>query len=264
MSKSDDLVVPLDRSEAERRFLNYKGNSMLEKLALETLTQEKLAKTIDHSLLKPTVTDQNLKEGCKLADKYHTATVCVKPYHVKLASELLANSDVKVSAVIGFPHGGHLPKIKALETEQAILDGVEEVDMVINIGALKSKNFDFVRKDIKAVVNVAREHKVILVKVILENCYLTDEEKITACKLAEEAGADYVKTSTGFGTGGATVHDIELMYETVGPRLGVKAAGGVRSLEAALDVIRAGATRIGATQTEKIMESWIKSRAKTK
>jgi len=236
---------------------------MLEKLNVKTLTQEKLAKTIDHSLLKPTVTDEDLEEGCRLADKYHTATVCVKPYHVKLTSELLATSDVKVSTVIGFPQGGHLLKIKALEAEQAIVDGVEELDMVINIGALKSKRFSFVRKDIKAVVNIARKHKGILVKVILENCYLTDEEKIIACKLAEEAGADYVKTSTGFGTGGATIHDIELMYETVGPRLGVKAAGGIRSLEIALDVIRTGATRIGATATEKIMQSWIKSQAKT-
>ena len=236
---------------------------MIEKLNVKTLTQEELAKTIDHSLLNPIITDDDLRKGCKLADKYHTATVCVKPYHVNLASELLVNSDVKVSTVIGFPHGGHLPKIKALEAEQTIADGAKELDMVINIGAVKSKNYDFVREDIKAVVNVARKHKDILVKVILENCYLTDEEKITACKLAEEAGADYVKTSTGFGTGGATIHDIELMYKTVGPRLGVKVAGGVRSLEAALDVIRVGATRIGATATEKIMESWIKSQAKT-
>ena len=236
---------------------------MIEKLDVKTLTQKKLAKTIDHSLLNPTVTDDDLREGCKLADKYHTATVCVKPYHVKRASELLLNSDVKVCMVIGFPQGGHLAKIKALEAEQAIADGAEELDMVINIGALKSKRFSFIREDIKAVVDVARKHKDILVKVILENCYLSDDEKITACKLAEEAGADYVKTSTGFGTGGATIHDIELMYETVGPRLGVKAAGGVRSLEAILDAIRAGATRIGATATEKIIESWIKFQAKT-
>ncbi len=236
---------------------------MIEKLNVETLTQEKLEKTIDHSLLKPTATDDDLREGCRLADKYHTATVCVKPYHVKLASELLMSSDVKVSTVIGFPQGGHLPKIKALEAEQAIADGAKELDMVINIGALKSKNFGIAREDVKTVVSIARKHKGILVKVILENCYLTDEEKIIVCKLAEEAGADYVKTSTGFGTGGATVHDIELMYRIVGPRLGVKAAGGVRSLEAALDVIRAGATRIGATATEKIMESWIESQAKT-
>ncbi|KKM02108.1 hypothetical protein LCGC14_1787720 [marine sediment metagenome] len=236
---------------------------MIEKLDVKTLTQKKLAKTIDHSLLNPTVTDEDLEEGCKLADKYHTASVCVKPYHVKRASEFLLNSDVKVCMVIGFPQGGHSPKIKALEAEQAIADGAKELDMVINIGALKSKRFSFARQDIKAVVDVARKHKDILVKVILENCYLSDDEKMTACKLAEEAGVDYVKTSTGFGTGGATIHDIELMYETVGPRLGVKAAGGVRSLETALDVIRAGATRIGATATEKIIESWIKFQAKT-
>ena len=236
---------------------------MIEKLDVKTLTQKKLAKTIDHSLLNPTVTDEDLEEGCKLADKYHTDSVCVKPYHVKRASEFLLNSDVKVCMVIGFPQGGHSPKIKALEAEQAIADGAKELDMVINIGALKSKRFSFARQDIKAVVGVARKHKDILVKVILENCYLSDDEKMTACKLAEEAGVDYVKTSTGFGTGGATIHDIELMYETVGPRLGVKAAGGVRSLETALDVIRVGATRIGATATEKIIESWIKFQAKT-
>jgi deoxyribose-phosphate aldolase len=236
---------------------------MIKRLDVKTLTQKKLAKTIDHSLLNPIVTDDDLREGCKLADKYHTATVCVKPYHVKRASELLLNSDVKVCMVIGFPQGGHLPKIKALEAEQAIADGAKELDMVMNIGAIKSKRFSLARQDIKVVVDVARKHKDILVKVILENCYLSDDEKITSCKLAEEAGADYVKSSTGFGTGGATIHDIELMYETVGPRLGVKAAGGVRSLETALDVIRAGATRIGATATEKIIESWIKFQTKT-
>ena len=236
---------------------------MIKRLDVKTLTQKKLAKTIDHSLLNPIVTDDDLREGCKLADKYHTATVCVKPYHVKRASELLLNSDVKVCMVIGFPQGGHLPKIKALEAEQAIADGAKELDMVINIGAIKSKRFSLAREDIKVVVDVARKHKDILVKVILENCYLSDDEKITSCKLAEEAGADYVKSSTGFGTGGATIHDIELMYETVWPRLGVKAAGGVRSLETALDVIRAGATRIGATATEKIIESWIEFQAKT-
>jgi len=235
---------------------------VIEKLNIETLTREKLAKTIDHSLLKPTVTDLDLEEGCRLAHKCGTATVCVKPYHVKLASRLLRNSEVKVSTVIGFPHGGHLPKMKALEAEQAISDGAKELDMVINIGVLRSKNYNFVRDDITAVVEVARKHAGSLVKVILENCYLTDDEKITGCRLAEEAGADYVKTSTGFGESGATIHDIELMYKIVGPRLGVKAAGGVRSLERALDVIRAGATRIGATQTDKIMESWTKSRQK--
>lgn len=232
---------------------------MIQKLDIEFLTQESLAQTIDHSLLDPIVTSNDLENGCKLADKYHTATVCVKPYHVKLARQFLADSAVKVSTVVGFPHGGHLPKTKAFEAEQAILDGAQELDMVINIASLKSKNFEFVRKDIRTVVDVARKCKDILVKVIIETYYLVDEEKRTACKLAEEAGADYVKTSTGFAPGGAIIHDIELMYEVVGPRLGVKAAGGIRSLQAVLDVIKAGATRIGATRTEKIMDEWIRT-----
>lgn len=243
-------------------FVLREEDLVIEKIDVETLTQEKLAKTIDHSLLESVVTDDDLRKGCKLVEKYRTATVCVKPYHVRLASQLLSSGDVKVSTVIGFPHGGHLSAIKALEAQQAILDGAKELDMVMNIGALKSKIFGFVRDDIKRVVKVAREYESILVKVILETCYLSDEEKIIACKLVEEAGADYVKTSTGFAAEGASVHDIELMYKTVGPRLGVKASGGIRSLPAALHVIKAGATRIGASATETIIESWIRSRAK--
>ncbi len=231
----------------------------MEKLNVDNLDQRELAKTIDHSLLNPTIAEQELRQGCKVAEKYHTATVCVKPYHVKLASEILANQDVKVSTVIGFPHGGHLPEIKVLEAEQALLDGARELDMVMNIGALKSGRVDFVRHDIKRVVEIARKYRNILVKVILETCYLTDEEKVTACKITEEAGADYVKTSTGFAPEGARVHDIELMYRTVGSRLGVKAAGRIRALDTALNMIRAGATRIGATATEQIMEDWMKS-----
>lgn len=228
---------------------------MFEKLDINHLTRERLAKTIDHSLLKPTVTDEDLEIGCKIAKKYNVATACVKPYHVKLAKKFLEDSDVKVSVVVGFPHGGTLTSVKSKETEEVIKDGADELDMVLNIGALKSGRYDYVKDDIKAVVTAAQGA---LVKVILENCYLTKDEKIIACKLAEEAGADYVKTSTGFGTGGATVEDVKLMYDIVGPRLGVKAAGGVRSLEAALAVIEAGATRIGATATVVIMEEWEK------
>lgn len=232
---------------------------MFEKLDVKSLTEEKLAKTIDHSLLKPTITDEDLEIGCKIAKKYNVATVCVKPYHVKLAKRFLGDSGVKISTVIGFPHGGSLPSVKSKETEEAIKDGADELDMVLNIGVLKFRNYDYVRDDIKAVVVAAQGA---LVKVILENCYLTNEKKVTACKLAEEAGADYVKTSTGFGTSGATVEDVKLMYDTVGPRLGVKAAGGVRSLEAILAVIEAGATRIGATVTVAIMEGWRKVHSK--
>ncbi len=231
----------------------------MQKLDTDNLDQRSLAKTIDHSLLRPTITEEELREGHKVAQEYQTASVCVKPYHVKLASEILANQEVKVSTVIGFPQGGHLTQVKILEAKQAILDGAKELDMVMNIGALKSGKIDFVRDDIAGVVEIARKHGDILIKVILETCYLTDEEKVVACELAEEAGADYVKTSTGFAPEGARVHDIELMYKTVGPRLGVKAAGGIRTLDTALDMIKAGATRLGATATEQIMEAWIKS-----
>jgi len=243
---------------------NCKGGSVMVKLNVDDLDQMGLAKTIDHSLLKPTIAEEELGIGCRLAGEYNTATVCVKPYHVKLASEILANQDVKVSTVIGFPHGGHVSKIKTLEAEQAILDGAKELDMVMNIGALKSGRTVFVRDDIRRVVEITRKYKDILVKVILETYYLTDEEKVKACELVEQAGADYVKTSTGFAPEGAKVHDVELMYRTVGPRLGVKAAGGIRTLDTALNMIRAGATRIGATATEKIMEGWIRSQCDRK
>ena len=236
----------------------------MKRLNIDNLDQRSLAKTIDHSLLRPTAIEKELREGCKIAEKYHTATVCVKPYQVKLASEILADQDVKVSTVIGFPHGGNSARIKSLEAEQAILDGAKELDMVMNIGALKSRKVDLIRNDISRIVENARKHGDILIKVILETCYLTDEEKEVACKLAEKAGVDYVKTSTGFAPTGATVYDVELMYKTVGPRLGVKATGGIRTLDQAFAMIRAGATRIGATAAEQIMEEWLRSQPNSK
>lgn len=223
----------------------------------ETITYEQLAKVIDHSLLKPELTEQDVIEGCQLAHQYHTATVCVKPCHVTLASEVLKDSDVLVSTVIGFPHGSNLTTVKVTEAELAMDEGALELDMVLNIGQLRSGKFDTVRDDIKAVCDAAHARGA-KVKVILENAYLTDEEKVTACKLAEEAGADWVKTSTGFAPGGATLEDLRLMRKTVSDKVQVKAAGGVRTLDAILAVIDAGVTRCGATATKVIMDDFEK------
>ncbi|MGC8837239.1 MAG: deoxyribose-phosphate aldolase [Anaerolineae bacterium] len=227
---------------------------MIPKLDVETLTLEQLAKTIDHSLLRPELTDEDVIAGCQLAARYHVASVCVKPCHVALAAQVLRGSDVKVGTVIGFPHGGNTTATKVFEAREAIANGAEELDMVINIGALRSGRDDYVRDEIRAVVEAAAGKAI--VKVILENHYLTNEEKVRACKLAEEAGAHYVKTSTGFAPTGATLEDLKLMRATVGPHMGVKAAHGVRSLDAALEVIAVGVTRIGATQTERILEDF--------
>ncbi|MGD8967720.1 MAG: deoxyribose-phosphate aldolase [Anaerolineae bacterium] len=227
---------------------------MIPDLDVATLTLEQLAKTIDHSLLSPELTDEDVTAGCELAKRYHVASVCVKPYHVPLAARLLADSDVKVGTVVGFPHGAHTSESKAFEAQEAAANGAEELDMVINIGALRSGHDDYVRNDIKAVVDAAADRA--LVKVILENHYLTDEEKQRACRLAEEAGADYVKTSTGYAPTGATIEDLKLMRAAVGPAVGVKAAHGVRSWEAARDVIAVGVTRIGATRTQGILAAF--------
>ena len=227
---------------------------MLPKLDVNNLTFEQLAKTIDHSLLKPELTDEDVVAGCELARRYDVASVCVKPCHVTLAARLLAGSNVKVGTVVGFPHGGHTTATKVFEAQDALANGAVELDMVINIGALRSGHDDYVRDEIRAVVEAAGDKAI--VKVILENHYLTDEEKVRACRLAEEAGAAYVKTSTGFAASGATIEDLKLMRASVGPTVGVKAAGGVRSLDAALAVIAVGATRFGATQTERILEEF--------
>jgi deoxyribose-phosphate aldolase len=220
-----------------------------------------IAKMIDHSLLRPELTEDDIKKGCETAKKYDVATVCCAPSALPLVVKLLKGSDVRPTTVIGFPHGYNKTETKVFEAELAIKDGAAELDMVLNIGKLKSGDFDYVKKDIKAVVDVAHKHKAI-VKVILENFYLTDELKEIACKLCEQAGADFVKTSTGFAGGGATIEDLKLMRKTVSKKVQVKAAGGVRTLDAALQVREAGATRFGATATEAIMEECFKRKGK--
>jgi len=227
---------------------------MSESLDVKTLTFEQLAKTIDHSLLRPELTEQDVIEGCRLAKQYHVASVCVRPCDVPLAVSEMNGSDVKVGTVVGFPHGSTTTATKAFEARQAVADGAQEVDMVMNIGALRSGRYDYVENDVRAVVEAAGEG--IIVKVILENCYLTDEEKVKACQLAEAAGADFVKTSTGFAASGATIEDLRLMRASVGPQVQVKAAHGVRTLEAALQVIEVGTTRFGATRTKKILDDF--------
>jgi len=229
---------------------------MSEGLDVKTLTVEQLAKTIDHSLLKPELTEQDVIEGCRLARQYDVASVCVRPCDVPLAVSEMRGSDVKVGTVVGFPHGGSTTATKVFEAREALANGAQELDMVINIGALRSGRYGYVENDIRAVVEAAGEG--IIVKVILENCYLTDEEKVKACQLAEAAGAHFVKTSTGFAASGATLEDLRLMRASVGPQVQVKAAHGVRSVETALQVIEVGVTRFGATQTEHILEDFKK------
>jgi deoxyribose-phosphate aldolase len=221
----------------------------------KTITYEQLAKVIDHSLLRPELTEADVIAGCQLAARYHTATVCVKPCHVKLAKETLKDSDVLVSTVIGFPHGSNLTSIKVAEAQQAMDDGALELDMVLNIGQLRSGKTDEVRQDIQSVCEVAHARDV-KVKVILENAYLIDEEKVIACKLCEAAGADWVKTSTGFAPGGATLADLRLMRANVSEKVQVKAAGGIRTLPALLEAIDTGITRCGATATATILDDF--------
>ncbi|MEY8560388.1 deoxyribose-phosphate aldolase [Jeotgalicoccus halotolerans] len=203
------------------------------------------AKYIDHTLLKPEVTDKEISVLCDEAHEHGFFSVCIQPSWVKTAAEKLAESEVKVCTVIGFPHGATTSEVKAFETKDAISNGADEVDMVINIGQLKAGNFDYVKEDIKSVVDAA--NKEALVKVIIESSLLTEDEVVTASRLAQEAGADFVKTSTGFNGGGASVEAVALMRLTVGEDMGVKASGGVRSYEDAKKMIEVGATRIGAS-----------------
>ena len=211
------------------------------------------ASYIDHTLLKADATSEQVTQLCKEAKEYHFASVCVNPTNVKLCANLLAGSSVKVCSVIGFPLGASTPETKAFEAGQAIQDGAQEIDMVINIGALKDRNLELVARDILAVVQVVHAGNCLL-KVIIETALLTDEEKQIVCLLAKEAGADFVKTSTGFSTAGATVEDVALMRRTVGPLVGVKAAGGIRTVEDFENMIKAGATRIGASAGVRIIK----------
>ena len=229
-------------------------------LTIDDVTERQLAKTIDHSLLKPELDDAFIEEGCRLAARYDVASVCVRPADVKRAVALLDGTDVAVGTVIGFPHGDSTTATKVFEAREALADGATELDMVINIGALRSGRDADVQADIAAVVAVAHEAGA-MVKVILENAYLTHDEKVRGCRLADAAGADFVKTSTGYAPSGATHEDLALMRRTVSPHIGVKAAGGVRTLDDLLAVMALGVTRIGATQTKPILDEYRARRA---
>jgi len=220
-----------------------------------SLSYEQVAKTIDHSLLRPELDLDFVREGVELAGRYGVASATARPADVAFAAELLEGSEVFVSTVVGFPHGSSATETKVFESERALADGARELDMVLNIGRLRSGRPDEVRDDIAAVVEVASAQAAI-VKVIFENAYLDDAQKEVGCRLAEEAGAAFVKTSTGFAPGGATIDDLTLMRRTVGPHVQVKAAGGVRTLDALLEVMAVGVTRVGATATETILEDF--------
>lgn len=219
-----------------------------------TISPAQLAKTIDHSLLKPEMTIDEVVAGCRLAAEFHTASVCAKPCDVGRCVETLADSDVAVGTVVAFPHGSASTAVKVFEAQRALADGAAEIDMVMNIGHMRSGRYDEVRDDIAAVSAVTRNRAIL--KVILENAYLTKGEIRRACELAEAAGADFVKTSTGYAPTGATVEDVRLMRASVTAQVQVKAAHGIRTLEALLQIIDAGATRVGATATKSMLEAF--------
>ena len=216
-------------------------------------TYSDIAKMIDHSLLNPTMDQDTLDEGVRIALKYDVASVCIMPYALKRCADMLQGSAVKASTTIGFPHGGHTTAIKVAEARQALADGGGELDMVVNISKVLSRDWDYVRKDIKAVVDVTHEAGQ-KVKVIFENCYIQDEHRIRLCEICGEIGADWVKTSTGYGTGGANHEDLKLMRKHSPDRVQVKAAGGVRTLDALLEVRAMGVTRVGASRTVEMLD----------
>ncbi len=216
------------------------------------MNRKELAKMIDHTILKPDATKEQIEKLCKEALEYNFASVCVNPSNVKLAANILNNSEIKVCTVIGFPLGANTTVVKAFETKDAIENGATEIDMVINIGKLKEKDYDYVKKDIEAVVNEAKGKA--LTKVIIETCLLTDEEKVIVCKIAKDAKADFVKTSTGFSIAGANSSDLKLMRKTVGEHMGVKASAGIKTLADAIESIESGANRIGTSSSIIICE----------
>jgi deoxyribose-phosphate aldolase len=224
-------------------------------IEISTLSERDVAKAIDHSLLRPELDDAFIENGCRLAAEYDVASVCVRPADVVRAATILRGTDVAVGTTIGFPHGNHMTDTKVFEAQRALAQGATELDMVLLIGALKSGRDAEVLADVAAVVDVAHAAGAI-VKVIFENAYLNDDEKIRACHLSEAAGADFVKTSTGFAPSGATHEDLRLMRANVSPRVQVKAAGGIRTLDALLEVMALGVTRVGATQTKAIIDDF--------
>jgi deoxyribose-phosphate aldolase len=216
-------------------------------------TYSQIANMIDHSLLQPTLSDQELEAGCKLAREYDVASVCIKPFAVAQAVAWLRGSAVAVGTTIGFPHGGHVTKVKVAEAQQALADGARELDMVVNIGKVLTKDWRYVAEDIKAVVDVGHAGRA-LVKVIFENCFLKDEHKEELCRICADVGADFVKTSTGYGDGGALEQDLKLMRRCSPPQMQIKAAGGIRTFDRLLAVRALGVTRVGATATKAILD----------
>jgi len=216
-------------------------------------TYAQIAKMIDHSLLNPTLTVEDLEQGCQIARAYDVASVCIMPYYLKRCAEILAGSTVKASTTIGFPHGGHTTAVKVAEARQALADGGQELDVVVNVSQVLSGRWETVRDDVRAVIEVTHAHGQ-QVKVIFENCYLDDDHKIRLCEICGELGADWVKTSTGYGPGGATDADLRLMRQHSPPHVQVKAAGGVRTLDRLLEVRALGVTRAGATRTVEMLE----------
>lgn len=218
-----------------------------------SLTPQAIAKMLDHSTLQPYLTEDDIRHGCEVALHYGTASVCARPCDVPILAEMLKGSDVKVCTVIGFPHGSHETSVKLNEAKVALAEGCEELDMVLNIGKLLHGDTEYVKQEIKLLADAAHEAGAIL-KVILETCYLNDEQKVLACKLSEEAGADFVKTSTGYGSKGCTIEDLKLMRASVSAHVRVKGSGGIRDLDTVLSARAVGASRCGVSATEKIMQ----------